>query len=167
MYMWFWLHQESMSLFREKRPLTAGEYYYWWQPASLSPLSFRCSHCRRLTLSVLHTRQRGKVWKNPLLKNLGFLLKWAKFDLMLWLSLCSAAAQTQARWRNLDFYVGYHLLRPPRKVTITIHTHTHIYNNNNNNNNCNKACVLKRGRGEVSLRPTESSAGWLLPFMCC
>lgn len=50
---------------------------------------------------VSFSPERGKVWENPLFLKAGFCVK-----------VCEITAQTLDRWRDLDFYVGYHYYNP-------------------------------------------------------
>lgn len=162
MYMWSWLHQEV--LLRVKRPLSAGEYYYRWHAACLSPLSFRCSHRRRFTPLVLHVClfivTEATSGKKTLFSKAGFCVE-----------VCEVLSETVAEFvKQQDIYTHLHrtgggIWTSTLATVLTTHMETDR-NNTHDNNNCNKACFLKRGSGEVSLRPTESSTGWLLRHTC-
>lgn len=138
MYMWSWLHQEVWAYSEWNAPYQQ-ESIYWWQcsvSVSFCPLDVAIvedSHCWSSTL-VFFT-----PWKE---------LEKPSFQMVLCWSMSTAFIHD--RWRIMDFYVGYRYYNP----------HGTDRNNTYNNNNCNKACVLKRGCGDVSsLRPTDSSNG--------
>ncbi len=101
-------------------PPTAGEYYYRWQPAPLSPLSFRCSHRRRSAWLVLHTHlfSSEKNMEKLSLKRQGFCVEVCK----VWSN--AVAERVQDRWRILGLLRWLPLVQPSWKVTTTTHTTT-------------------------------------------